>query len=231
MIKQSERELISHIENTVLILKHMCKVFDDGSPYICFSMATEVEKILTSNSVAVDYRSKKLFPSPISNPNYGENNLLAEHRLIEAQILGDIPTVDFLPVFRNQWQPENLKFVEWWNRDIIFRAGAAKPGSPPGYLPPTEAEEVPYKRRSKLTRREFVDQMRNKLGAHIDAEVPELLNDLQKSSSFGITFAMARPDGSEVSTSDGTLPTRVGPAAAMMRQISHELLVAYGSAD
>jgi hypothetical protein len=68
--------------------------------------------------------------------------------------------------------------------------------------------------------------MRNKLASHLDEDMPELLAELETPGAFAADVVMSTPDG-ELSTTDGTLPVRVGPLAAMIRQITHELIVAY----
>ncbi|GAM98090.1 hypothetical protein U91I_01720 [alpha proteobacterium U9-1i] len=93
-------------------------------------------------------------------------------------------------------------------------------------VPLDPEKQIPYEKRKRLVRREFVELMRNKLGAHLDEEIPELLDALQRSESFGVDVEWRVPTG-VVSIGAGTLPVVVGPAAAMMRKISQELIDAY----
>jgi hypothetical protein len=75
----------------------------------------------------------------------------------------------------------------------------------------------------------LVDLLRNKMAAHQTDEMPQLLDDLQSSNTWG-AFACTTPEGT-LSTDDGSLTVKVGPLPAMMRQITHELLLAYGRED
>jgi hypothetical protein len=59
--------------------------------------------------------------------------------------------------------------------------------------------------------------------------MPRLLDELQESRNWA-TFLIGTPQG-VLSTADGTLPVVVAPMPAMMRQIAHELLEAYGRND
>jgi hypothetical protein len=87
-----------------------------------------------------------------------------------------------------------------------------------------------HTRQSCSTSGNFVEMTRNKFGAHLDPETPEMLDNLQRTVSLGIVFAV-NLGGTVFNTADDSLRTVIGPAAAMMRQIAHELLSAYGIAD
>jgi hypothetical protein len=68
--------------------------------------------------------------------------------------------------------------------------------------------------------------VRNKLGAHLDRELPEDLDNLQRPNIFGCGIEVNNGE-TKLSTSDGSLPMTVGPLAAMVRQIAHEVLQAF----
>ena len=72
----------------------------------------------------------------------------------------------------------------------------------------------------------MIETIRNKLGAHLDRDIPEELNQLQKAHAFGISIRAAI-DGKTLDTIDGTMPMKTGPGAAMVRQIAHEVLEAF----
>lgn len=226
-IRLTEAQLQGHIDNGLRILKHLCDRYDNGHPYVVFTMATEIQRILDSNAYARRLSGSKNYPSPKSRSD--RTNLLADPKLVVASISGDPPVVDFIPVFcgRPEVKTESLKFRDWWSRDKIYRASAALPGMPGDLIPVRPEEQVPYEERDTLVRERFIDMMRDKLGAHLDEEIPEALDNMQKSHSFGVSLSVQTPSG-EFNTHDGTLPVRTGPAAAMMRQISQEVLVAYG---
>ena len=178
----------------------------------------------------VPARGAKQFPT--LEADYTPRNLTSEHKLIigECRIQTETNTyrLDFKPAYLSCPFPiKLLPFRDWWNRDVIWRASAAHPGGDPTIIPLTVDKQLPYEKRQKLCRREFVELTRNKFGAHLDHEIPEVLDQLQRSRSFGIGFVINI--GNRVLNSyDGTLETRIGPAAAVMRQIAQETLIAYG---
>jgi hypothetical protein len=96
-------------------------------------------------------------------------------------------------------------------------------------IPVNGSPTVPYEKREKITRLGLVSLLRNKLGAHQTKEMPELLDQLDEEKNWG-SFSIQTPDG-VFSTDDGTLPVEVSPIPAMMRQICHEILEAYGRSD
>ena len=98
-------------------------------------------------------------------------------------------------------------------------------------FPVGDSDVVPYEERERLTRVQFVGDLRNSIGAHPSTELTAILHDVLDPHSFGGAFVIGRPDGSELSTEDGTLPVLVTPAEALMRQIAQELLIAYGLED
>ena len=71
--------------------------------------------------------------------------------------------------------------------------------------------------------------LRNQLGAHQDTDMPVLLDELDDARSWS-GFYISTPQG-ELSTADGSLPTGTSILAAMMRQICHEVLIAYERDD
>jgi hypothetical protein len=227
-VRLSEAQLQEHIAAGLENIRHLCSVYDSGHPYISFSLATEVYRVLCSNPVVVRLRGTKEFTSPVLPGMDDPNVLTPRNKLVGVQFGGDPPILNYLPAFlldRPRSRP--LPFREWWNRDVIYRAGAGKHGLPADVIPAREEDQVSHQDRQTLVRREFVEQMRNKLGAHMDEEIPEVLEDLQKAAAFGAVFSIQTPTG-EFSTARGNLPIGAGAAAAMMRQIAEEVLVAYG---
>lgn len=101
------------------------------------------------------------------------------------------------------------------------------PGERRGPIPLDPSKQVPYFKRRVLVRRDFVELVRNKFGAHLDEEIPDTLDALLKAQIFGADFAV-NVAGEVHSIANGKLPVVSGPAAAMMRMISEEVLVGYG---
>lgn len=228
--KLTEAELRSLFEQSLSALSRLALVYDDGFHPIALQMATEVHKLLTHDGPATQLRGMQTFTTvDIGN----ESRMLnAMHKLVGARIGGNPPRLDFIPDFQID-KPGNpaakLSFREWWNRDIIYRASAAVPGGPPGLIPINDTPSVPFEARETINRRDFVALLRNKLGAHQDNDLPVLLDELEESRSWGV-FVCQTPDG-VCSTEDGTLTMGASIMAAMMRQIAHEVLTAYGRGD
>ncbi|MDP3750094.1 MAG: hypothetical protein Q8Q88_23970 [Phenylobacterium sp.] len=222
MVKLTESQQREHVKGALGNLEALCRVFDEGSPYIAFSMATEVRKVLVDSPIATRLRGGLTFSTPVSSST--EYNLLPEMKLVAATISSSPARISFVHQAGADMLPtKRLAFRDWWNKDIIHRAGAAPIGaSEPGTVFGNPEHHVPYEKRHTLVRRTFVDWVRNRLGAHLDGELPDLLDELQRSESMGARFGVGA-----LSTLDGTLPMVVGPAAAMMRQVAWEVLDAY----
>lgn len=224
----TEAELLASFDQSLDTLQHLAGTYDNGYAPIVFLMATEVNKILTENGAATKLRGMRIFQTPTDD--HDENVLSSLHKLTIMQLGGDPPSLSFLPVFYSPGLPlKDLDFRSWWHRDVIYRASAAKPGGTPGMIPILDSLMVPYEERERTSRMRLVNLLRNALGAHQTSEMPTLLDDLQETRNWG-SAAIQTPDGI-LSTDDGSLPVLVSPLAAMMRQITHELLVAYGRDD
>lgn len=228
--KLDETELLALFDQSLSTLSHLASIYDSGFHPIALQMATEVHKLLTQDGPATRLRGLRRF----ATIDTGDQSriLNAMHKLVGAQLSGQPPKLDFIAKFQMpdpDRTMENLSFKEWWNRDIIYRASAALPGSPPGIIPINDSPSVPFDKRETINRRDFVAMLRNKLGAHQDGDLPILLDELEDARSWG-GFICNTPEGT-LSTEDGTLTTGATIMAAMMRQIAHEVLVAYGRDD
>jgi hypothetical protein len=225
----SDADLLKSFEHGLDTLSHLASTYDGGFSPIAFLMATEAQKILTENSAATKLRATRVFSSP--EMHHTSQTLTPLHLLIGVELNGNPPKLTFVPTYhsRGKVRERTLSFREWWNKDIIYRASAAPPGTPPGMIPVNGSPTVPYEKREKITRLGLVSLLRNKLGAHQTKEMPELLDQLDEEKNWG-SFSIQTPDG-VFSTDDGTLPVEVSPIPAMMRQICHEILEAYGRSD
>ena len=224
----TEGELLASFNQGLDTLQHLASTYDGGYAPIVFLMATEVNKILTENGAATKLRGMRLFQTPIDD--HDETVLSALHKLTIMQMGGEPPSLSFQPIFYSPGLPlKDVDFRTWWQRDMIYRASAAGPGGPPGLIPIIDSLIVPYDKRERTSRMRLVNLLRNTLGAHQTSEMPTLLDDLQETRNWGCAIIQT-PDG-VFSTEDGSLPVLVSPLAAMMRQITHELLVAYGRSD
>jgi hypothetical protein len=230
--KLGEDELRKMVETNLDTLQQLVRVYDAGYSIIAFAMATEIQKILGENAWTVKLRGRLRFGSTV--PDQGRSQLNAFHPLVGARVGGVDPEVTYLPTFMmpdREGQPVRaLEFRIWWNREVVYRASAAVPGTlPRGAIPVNDTPVHPFDDRTSLTRRQVIGMLRDKLGAHQDDELPSVLDDLQDGLDIG--FGVRMPDGSERNTFDGSLKIAVPPLPAMVRQIAHEVLVAYGRHD
>ena len=214
--KLSMDELANLSNQNLDTLAILARVYDDGYRPIIFTMATEIQKLLTENSSSVKLRGTKLFSSP--DKPHDSRNLAPLYKLATIRVKSPPPILLFEPSYFSPDLPSPvaMTFRDWWNRDLIYVAGAI-------------SGELTYARRQSLTRLRLVSLIRNKLGAHQAPEMPVLLDELETAWNW-LGFDVSTPEGI-VSTHDGSLPIVVGPIAAMMRQICHEVLEAYGRID
>ena len=227
--KHSEAELLKLFEDGLTSLGHMARIYDEGHTPIVFNMAVEIKKMLTENAAAMKLRGALRFMT--YDDGHDPDVLTPSEKLICRKLSGDPPSLEVEPRFYSRdGEPVELKFREWWNRDVIYRASAAVPGTPLGMIPVNGSPVQPYEKRSKTTRRELIELLRNKMGAHQDVDLSELLEEIELSKGW-VGFELEHPTHGVLSTDDGTLPIRVGVIAALVRQICHELLVAYGRED
>lgn len=214
-------EIAAQISDMLALICQLCSAYDEMQPLMSLSLAVELQKFHTHTSVIKQRKSKRFYTPPdLSNPR----NLAPEQKLAFFQLSGPPPSVFCLPKYLNtEIYPSdfyNCDFKTWWNRDIIFRSSAAKSGVPRGLIPVKLNEQIPYEKRPTLSRRTFLQLVRNKIAAHSDDKVPEILYDLQKFLTVNVVV-------NGLSTDDGSLPIKTTMAAAMIREIAHETLVAY----
>jgi hypothetical protein len=223
--KQTEAELKALHDGALTTLMHLARAYDTGAISVAFSMATEIIKVLTTTYSARERKhSRRRFTTPIEiGPTTGPTPL---HKIVHQRVFGPPPAIEFVPAYKSGLEPEVMEFRDWWNRDLIYRASASPPGYPPGSIPLRREDWLPIDKRPRLTRRLFIDLVRNKFGAHLDENVPEELDRCLRTNMMGFDFQMTY-GGKLYSTSDGSMPVVCPPAAAMVRQIAEEVLRAY----
>lgn len=225
--KLDEEEMQAAINDSLSNLSITAKVYDEGHAPIAYVMATLISWLMTANGAPAKIRAGKKFHSPTEE--FPRGALSVYQPLILTAMGGPTPSASHIPSF--YLPPRSLKslsFSEWWEKDVIYRAGAAPRGTmPPGSVPVNSAPLVPFDEREKLVRREFIKLIRDKRGAHPDQEWPSILDDVQEP---GFGMMIETPEGL-LSTVDGTLPIIAAPLGAMVRQIAHEVLIAYGIND
>jgi hypothetical protein len=189
--KLTDDELLQSFDQSLDTLAILASAYDGGHAPIAFSMATEVNKILTENGAATRLRGSRTFTSP--EKHHTKNTLSPLHKLTSARLSAPPPTLTFVPTFYmpDGPPPNSMSFRDWWGRDVIYRASAALPGDAPGMIPVNGSPTTPYDEREKMTRMGLVALLRNKLGAHQTSEMPELLDQLEEArnwASFAVGF-------------------------------------------
>lgn len=208
--------MMAVVQESLENLRDLVSVYDNGSDSIVFLIATEIHSLLTSGGVAARLRGQRRFSSVIFEQR--SDALSPHHPLIMIQVTSPPPSATYLPQYLLPDEPpRELEFVEWWNREVVFRTGTSF------------GARVPLEQRETLCRRELIKLLRDKRGAHPDREWPETFDDIQL--GMGMAAVASGTDGIQLSSADGTLPIIRQPLGAMVRQIAHEVLVAYGISD
>ena len=189
--------------------------------------------MLTEGRTAIQRRGQCKFPSPA-----GEDRptvLTAYSPLVMVRMNGGTPpcgefrhqmdAMDAPPL--GEWKM--LQFKDWWS-ELIYRASAALPGSPPGMIPINGSPSVAWKDRERLNRRLVIQTLRNHRGAHSLDEFPAIMDEIDGPDSWGGFGFIDESTGEEVSTDNGGLAWGAGQLAAMSREIAAETLVAFGRA-
>ncbi len=222
--------LFTNIEN----LRSLCDSFDQGKVSFSGLIALQVHKILCEG-MATKIRRKITFPT--SRWDSPENNMMPYAPLIGLELAGNPLCAKFLPKFMmgddksDLLKNDILPFQEWWTSDVIYRAGPAKPGSDPRMIPLKIEDQVPYRKRKKITRLNLITMVRQKLGAHTENEYPILMDELNSSAYMGIDAESVEQDGSLKSISNGQIKVIMSPLEGSVRQIAEETLVGFDSAD
>lgn len=207
---KSADEIKAEVVGALDALFALNAAYEAGRTGVVFSMATEVVKIISDGPGAIRSRAHRSFKTVLDPPLDAE----AQHKLVCLQFSPEGFGCAALPL---DYDPIELDWKEWWNKDRIYVASDLAPG-PGGIL---LAGTTPEAQRRRWTRREFVQEIRNKFGAHITPDVPEELSALSEADAL---FAVALPDLA------GSPPIKPHPplAAAMMHRIALEVLAAYG---
>ena len=227
----SDAELLQRAEDSLKNIEMLCERFDAGLYNSAYSMPTDIWNLLTQNEGAIRLRGDKRFPVlHLKDHKPDKRNLAPDiFRLVYVQVGGIPCTQKYIPRFRmdrSEVVRKDLIFREWWNREVVYRAGAALPGTSPGLIPVNGTPQVPFEDRQKLTRFTLIQEMRNRISSHTDREYPVIFDDIN--NSFGIFVANNIEQAAPTMGDDGTVAIEVPALAAMVRQIAWEILVAYG---
>jgi hypothetical protein len=230
-VRLTQEELATHIASSLINIRRLCEIFDSGHHYIAFTLASEIHRFLISGQRALQIRGDRSFPSPAFD--YSEQSVGTEVKLIAVGGRWDKPEEGayFAPM-KDVHGLKKLPFRDWWNREVIYRTRLSEEGRSSlnrtsifARGRPWISEEA-FKRimqeRRLLTRRTFIELVRNKFGAHLDEEVPETLSELMRTDilDFGVIYGGR-------SITDSLIP----PVAAMVRQIAYEVILAFDEGD
>lgn len=228
-VKIGDQKLLDNIQSDLDTLEVLAQAFDQGRHRVATTMSAVIINIVgVKNKAASQARGNLVFPTP--GRKMDQRNLTSSHRLVSMEVWSQPATVKFVPWFASEADDEidNQSFRTWWETEPIYVAGAGRPDAPLGTIPLNPEDQVAWDDREKLTRHQLCTDMRNTVGAHTDGELTAILNDIYDPRSFGSGYMAELPDGTIVTTDDGTIPVVVAPAEAAVRQIAHEVLMAYG---
>lgn len=233
-VRQTAAQLQEHFEGSLRNLEGMCQLYDAGNPYIAFSLATEIKSILTENSEAVRSRNGVRFPT-VADQGDLRRNIAASVKLLRLRFQGEADpeggqraVLTFEPArVHGEVKTVYLPFREWWGRDIIYCSTALPAPRPPGRIR-GDGQFIPWEQRVKMRRRDLIELVRNKFGAHVADEIPEVLDVLQRSNMMGVEFGILPPENQLGAPPREPPRIAVGAAAAIVRAIAEEVLIAYG---
>ena len=224
-----DSELEKRFEETLRSLVGLCVAYDQGAYEVYGSIATEIYKLFNDGSGS-KIRNKYLYTSlaaPVDKSALSQVSPLVSVR--STSLADGTGTISHEPMALGwRHKRENMKFSIWWERDVVYLGGHTPFGMDPTMIP-IGAAQLPYNKREKLTRREVIQLVRNKLGAHISKDVPLKLDHLFDRKSWGNIVASApshpNEDPEEAMKRDKVLNK---PIHAMVRHIAEEVLVSTG---
>lgn len=219
-----DHELIDQFASGLDRLNKLCAAYDRGQSDMALYMSIEISKLLVENRAAIKMRARRTFTTP--SEDIGPDIINATNKLTFMRLGGEPPSVSFMP-FLNETPspPKSLQFRDWWNKDLIYLGSTALPGTDPSMLPVNDSPRRSYAEREKLSRRRFIEIIRNTLAAHQSSELPEIIDILCSGRDWGVISLQT--DQGMLSVRDGTLKVGTAVFEAMLRQISHEVLEAY----
>jgi hypothetical protein len=169
-------QAIAAARSSMKTLKILCQSYDDGNFDIEREIATVIFRLLVEELPQTKLRRKLKFISYTAPPN--PKNLLMQ--LLASGVQGRVqsdgadPTITITHVpLRDQhaeWvgQPTAMKFNEWWNGFVQIAGASAGP-----VIPINQNEQIPYNKRTKISRLNLIQIIRNKYGAHYSREIDE----------------------------------------------------------
>lgn len=225
----SDQQAEKRFDENLNRLSDLCFDYDAGRVSYALPIAVEIHKLLTEGgSYSTRRRGTVMYPGPADRDS--STNLAAFYLLTMAQVRTENsrPTGGFLHQFVQLRDPvKQQKFKKWWN-EVVYRASAAPPGTPPGMIPVNGSPTVPFDKRERLSRRELIAMLRNHAGAHDSNDYPVVLDEIDGPESWGGFEMQNSATGELVSTDDGSLEWTAGQLAASARQIAEEVLIAFG---
>ena len=168
-VKQSKKELLSHLEDIVGFIEASSIAFDVGKTGEAKRLAVSIRVLLhdTNNSKSLlgllGWKDGHSFLN--SAIPYDARNLVSHHGLVGLRIGGDTGGSYHAPL--GDGPPSRpykyVKFPDWWNENVIVDS-----------------------KKQKFNRRELILSLSNKDGgAHVDPELDESYANLTRNNSVG----------------------------------------------
>lgn len=186
-------------------LQMLAGQYDRRRHEACFEMAAVVEELLMSEEGGRSFHDALAFGSPPT-----ENATSLRTMVVNSMRLsGGTVKASYFPFCSlNPTDADSLGFEEWWAEDPL-RCGSSG---------------------SDITRQEFVRLLKlRKARANRPADYRTLLSELD--AELGWSRFENTEGGEHYGIDSAAAVVRISSIAAMMRQICHEVLVAYGRND
>jgi len=173
---RDKEDALKAIEGSVKTLEALNAVYDTGHYDCARDLCVIIERLLQEEVKIAGIRQELRLPS-YAHPSH-KDNLMPQWSLIgfEMETLDreqEIEGIKFVPVCaRGGHSQKWLWFSEWWSQPV-YRQGA---GGASGLIPIAEGEQIPFKKRRCVARREIIQRTRREIGAHYDKDKSESWN-------------------------------------------------------
>lgn len=223
--KRTKSEALSSARSSLVTLSALAHSYDSGHFDCSRDICVVLHRLISSELYVAGIRTQINLPSLARLPN--RDNLMPQWGLVGFEQGAfdeerEITTVTAIPNDETCVIPRALPFSKWWS-EVIYVEGA---GGGTGFMPLVEEEEIPFKRRGRVLRRELIERTRNEIGAHYDENVSDLWNFYTRWDAE-MSFATRWKSGNEWSSDENPDHFNIlnTVADAAIRCVAQEILV------
>lgn len=225
---RENREVVDAVRGTLLTLRSLCDSYDSGNFSAARTIAVEIHRLVVGELAKLPFLRKLQFLSSSledSPHNLAKQCLMSFIRVGNCREGEAVGEISFIPFCSDTSHPALhsayfRSFPKWWNA-VVIRDGAG----PNGLIPLNVADQTPFNERAHATRREVIEVVRNKLGAHFDGTVSEYLHFIEENPIMFVELGL-EIEGQEFTTGQHPEKFRYSNtlAHATCRQIAWEIL-------